>query len=238
MTTRYNTDGLHTGQTVLVAARGFWGVLIAAVTAKFRALWSTVRTHAGTLIAEKWIKYWWDRGTLNVRPQHVAYLRDRPDPERWWVFEAKADGLWLRPLDEILGEGYRLMIREVPPDFPPAPLPEWKENLASFVARASGVWKYNYKGILDCFLYEILGAPSLNPAWVMALSEDDLLTRVKTFICSSLDAFLKLRFRGVSVCPGLAVRATAPDDEAAGPPKCILVTVVDELKIVGNVTGA
>jgi len=228
----YNCGNLHTGQHVLSAARGFLGYAIAICQAKFRVLWARVRSHAGTLVAEKWIKSWYDAGYMNVRPQHIRLLTVHHNPERWWVFEALAEGLWLTPLDEHLRNGERLKIREVPVDYPPIAPPQWKDNLASFVARASGVWRYNYWQVLDNFGYELFGAPSLDPEWYTTWSERRLLAHVVRLMCSAGNAFISLRFRGVKPCPKLAVRATAPDDLDAGPPKCILVTVCEELKLV------
>ena len=222
---------LHTGMGVLFAARGVIGRLIALFQAKFRALWNTVRSHAGILVAEKWIKHHFDRGYLNVRPQHRHLLIDEHDPERWWVFEALGSGLWFTPLDEHLKNGERLLIREVPQSIPAEV--GWKTTLAGFCARVSGVWEYSWSLLFANARYEVFGAPSVDDPGLMALSDYELMKRIIRFMCSQIFSFLIRRFRGKASdpCPGLADKATGPDDLAAGPPKCILGTVAEELNM-------
>lgn len=112
-----------------------------------------------------------------------------------------------------------------------APL-DWKTHLAQFCARVSGHWDYAAEYLLANAAYEVFGAPRDDPAGLDQLSNEELARRTMRFMCSQSNSFLSRRFRGIDPCPGLADRATAPDDLDAGPPKCILVTVCEELTLL------
>jgi len=221
----FNTTIL-TGDALGVRRSGILGDIITFFT-------GGDRSHAMTAVEERHIREAYDAGWLVVRREHEPILNEAPDPERIWCASADADGLWASPLEEWVAAGYKIRVRRIPDVYAgePVHLPEgWRDRLGDLAARVCGLWGYSYRYLLANAEYAIFGAPTIDPADIDAMTDEQLERTYRRFMCSQSTSFFIRRCALWDPCEE-ADRATTPNglDRTTR-----LVTICDELAFVAR----